>query len=86
MDGAISAGLISGGIVLGVNAVGWAITLAKGSNQEAKLRGAFEQKLTDICSTVEGNTEGIKKVEGKIDKVNDKLTEHIIHHGRRVKI
>ena len=85
MDGLISAGLISGGIVLSVNAIGWAITLVRGSNQEAKLRGAFEQKLTDICGDVDSHTEDIKEVKGKIDKVDEKLTNHIVHHGRRTK-
>jgi len=79
MDGAIAAGLISGGIVLGVNAIGWALTLTRGSNQEAKLRGAFEQKLTDICKTVDNLSE-------KVDKVNDKVDLHIVNHpGKRVR-
>lgn len=78
MDGAMAAGLISGSIVLGVNAVGWAITLVRGSKQESRIQGAFEQKLKDVCDTVGGHTEDIKEVKGEIKKVDERLTNHLV--------
>jgi outer membrane murein-binding lipoprotein Lpp len=83
MDGAMASGLISGGIVLGVNAIGWAITLVRGSNQESRLAGAFKQKLDDVCTDVDKVDAKVDKVDAKVEKVNDKIVSHITNHPGR---
>ncbi len=84
MDGVIVGGLIAGAVSLGINGIGWTITLISQAKKDATVTGALKQKIEDICTNDVQRDERIGKIDDRVQDIDKKLVEHIArpNHGR----
>ena len=65
-----------------LNIIGWVISFNRTTKNEAKLMGAFEQKLKDICDRMNRFDERVDKVDERVGKVDERVDKVILSHGR----
>lgn len=65
-----------------LNIIGWTIMAVQNKQNEARLMGAFEQKLKDICDRLNRFDGRVDKMDDRIDKVDERVDKVVLSQGR----